>query len=62
MADISKVKAPNGKEYNMKDSTSRTNMSNLTTSFNSLQNRVSSIEEERTPITTSEIYYMMYNA
>lgn len=62
MLYISKIKIPNGDEYAIKDLEGRTDISELSASFSSLQSRVITLEnEERVPITTSEIYYIMYN-
>lgn len=61
MADISKIKTPNGREYNVKDEASRTDLSGLASSYQSLQDRVVTLESDPSPITNSDIYYMMYN-
>ena len=56
MADISKIKTPNGNEYNIKDTTCRSDISDLTTSVSGLQSRVTTIENDGlVEITTSEI-------
>lgn len=56
MADISKIKTPNGNEYNIKDTTCRSDISDLTTSVGGLQSRVTTIENDGlVEITTSEI-------
>lgn len=60
MADISIIKTPNGREYNVKDETSRTDLSELTSSYQLLQDRVVTLESDAVPITNSDIYYMMY--
>lgn len=55
MSDISKIKTPDGVEYDIKDTASRTNISGLTTSLSTLQGRVTVLEGDPTPMTISEI-------